>query len=138
MRSLALLLLLGLSRGVYAQEWATIPTDAPNIQFVVDLASIERKDNVVVFEERLTYDKADKTDPASGLLIKEKLVRRVMDCSNKTQGMLTGSMRSDTGVLIELVTLERSQITMTPIPAGTLAEHELELICGRTKSPAPK
>ena len=138
MRSLALLLLLGLSRGVYAQEWATIPTDAPNIRFAVDIASIERQDNVVVFKERLTYDKADKTDPASGLLIKEKLVHRVMDCSNRTQGMLTGSMRSDTGVLIELVTLERSQITMTPIPARTLAEHELELICGRTKSPAPK
>ena len=138
MRSLALLLVLGLSRGVYAQEWATVPTDAPNIRFAVDLASIERQDNVVVFKERLTYDKADKTDPARGLLIKEKLVRRVMDCSNKTQGMLTGSMRSDTGVLIELVTLERSQITMTPIPPGTLAEHELELICGRTKSPAPK
>ena len=138
MRSLALLLLLGLSRGVCAQEWATIPTDAPNIQFAVDLASIERQDNVVVFKERLTYDKADKTDSASGLLIKEKLVRRVMDCGNKTQGMLSGSMRSDNGILIEHVILERSQIAMTPIPAGTLAEHELELICGRIKSPAPK
>lgn len=120
MRSCALLLLLGLSLGVYAQEWATIPTDAPNIQFAVDLASIERQDNVVVFKERLTYDKADKTDPANGLLIKEKIVRRVMNCSNKTLRMLAGSMRSDTGVLIELVTLERSQITMTPIPPRNL------------------
>lgn len=138
MRSLALLAFLVLSHGGYAQEWAAIPTDAPNIRFAVDLASIERQDDIVVFKERLTYDKADKTDPASGMLIKEKLVRRVMDCGTKTQGMLSGSMRSDTGILIELVTFDRSKMVMAPIPAGTLAEHELELICERTKRPTPK
>ncbi len=38
---------------------------------------------LLLFKERLIYEKADKIDPASGMAIKEKLVRRVMDCGNE-------------------------------------------------------
>jgi hypothetical protein len=121
-----------------AEEWTPIEIAAPNIQFAIDFASIEREDDIVIFKERLTYEKAEKIDPASGMPIKEKLVRRVMDCSNKTQGMLSGTMRNDAGVMIEMVTFDRDQMVMAPIPPGTLAEHELELVCKKTANPPPK
>ena len=121
-----------------AEEWTPIETAMPNIQFAIDFASMERDEDIVTFKERLIYEKAEKIDPASGMSIKEKLVRRVMDCGNKTQGMLSGIMRNDAGVMIEMVTFDRNQMVMAPIPPGTLAEYELELVCKSTKNPAPK
>ena len=121
-----------------AQDWTPISTSAPNIEFAIDMNSIEREENVVIFKERLTYETAEKIDPASGMAIKEKLVRRVMDCRNKTQGMLSGTMRNDAGVMIEMVTFDRDQMVMAPIPPGTLAEHELELVCKKLNVPASK
>ena len=138
MRKLALLSFLFASHGADAQEWTPIDTAAPNVEFAIDFTSIERDAEFVIFKERLTYVNADKIDSASGMLIKVKLVRRVMDCVNKTQGMLSGSMRNESGVLIEMVTFDRSQMVMAPIPPGTLAEHELELVCKKTKRPAAK
>jgi hypothetical protein len=138
MRWPALLPLLIASQNIVAQEWTPIQTGAPNIQFSIDFSSMEREDDLVIFKERIIYATADKIDPTSGMAIKEKLVRRVMDCERKTQGMLSGSMRNESGVLIEMVTFDRSQMVMAPIPAGTLAEHELELVCKQTKSPTAK
>jgi hypothetical protein len=123
---------------VCAEEWTPIETAVPNIEFSIDFASIERDEDIVIFKERLTYETAEKIDPASGMAIKEKLVRRVMDCRNKTQGMLSGTMRNDTGVMIEMVTFDRDQMVMAPIPRGTLAEHELELVCTKSKVPVSK
>jgi hypothetical protein len=129
-----------LSMGVIAnaQDWTTIQTAAPNIQFFIDLNSAEREDDLVIFKERLTYTIADKIDPASGMAIKEKLVKRVMDCAKRTQGMLSGSMRSDTGSLIEMVTVDRAQMVMAPIPHGTLAEQELEMVCKKSSAAPAK
>ena len=122
-----------------AQDWTPISTSAPNIEFAIDMSSIEREEDVVIFKELLTYETAEKIDPASGMAIKEKLVRRVMDCRNKTQGMLSGTMRNDAGVMIEMVTFDRDQMVMAPIPPGTLAEHELELVCKKNSNvPASK
>ena len=121
-----------------AQDWTPISTSAPNIEFAIDMSSIEREEDVVIFKERLTYETAEKIDPASGMAIKEKLVRRVMDCRNKTQGMLSGTMRNDAGVMIEMVTFDRDQMVMAPIPPGTLAEHELEVVCKKLNVPASK
>ncbi len=127
---------LCLSISAFAQDWTPIPTSANNIEFAIDMSSIERDDNLVIFKERLTYITPDKIDQASGMAIKEKLVKRVMDCAKRTQGMLSGAMRSDTGSLIEMVTIDRAQMVMAPIPRGTLAEQELELICNKSK-PTP-
>lgn len=136
MPRISLLLCLCLSVSALAQEWTPIATSAPNIEFAIDLSSIERDENLVTFKERLTYMTTDKIDPASGMAVKEKMVKRVMDCAMRTQGMLSGAMRSDTGSLIEMVTIDRAQMVMAPIPRGTLAEQELELVCRKSK-PAP-
>ncbi len=129
-------IILAMSVVAHAQDWTTIQTAAPNIQFAINLNSAEREDDLVIFKERLTYTNSDKIDPASGMAIKEKLVKRVMDCARRTQGMLSGAMRSDTGSLIEMVTVDRAQMVMAPIPPGTLAEQELEMVC-KNSSAAP-
>ncbi|MEO5862442.1 MAG: surface-adhesin E family protein, partial [Burkholderiales bacterium] len=98
MRILPLVTLLLLTTApVYSQEWTQLPTSNPNVRFVIDLGSIEREGDLALFRERLSYDKPDILDETSGMLIREKLVHRAMNCNNKTQGMLSGSMRSDSG-----------------------------------------
>ena len=138
MRILLLPICLSVSLSAYAEEWTPIQTSVSNIQFAIDMSTIERDEDWVIFKERLTYTNSDKIDPASGIAIKEKLVKRVMDCANRTQGMLSGAMRGDTGTLIEMITFDRSQMVMAPIPRGTLAEQELELVCKKLKSTTPK
>jgi hypothetical protein len=131
-RRFALLIVptLAASVSIQAQDWVAIPAEQPNVIFSVDLASIERKGNRVKFQEKLTFEQPTVTDSASGKPIKEKRVRRIMDCKDKTQGVLSGSMISDTGSLIEMVSYEK--LEMKPIPAGTLAEEEHRLVCGWT------
>ena len=137
MRSLPLVTFLLLAaQYAYPQEWTPVRTSNPNVLFAVDLGSIERDGDLAMFRERLSYEKPDTVDEASGMLIREKLVHRVMDCKNKTQGMLSGSMRSDSGSLIERVTFDRNQMVMAPIPAGSLANKELELVCNHLPKPA--
>lgn len=138
MRWLLPLSLLIASQGALSQQWTPIQTGAPNIEFAIDFSSIEREADLVIFKERIIYSSADKIDPTSGMAIKEKLVRRVMNCERKTQGMLSGSMRNESGVLIEMVTFDRSQMVMAPIPPETLAAHELELVCKKPQVPAAK
>ncbi len=137
MRIVPLFTLLLLARlPVYSQEWTQLPTSNPNVRFVIDLGSIERDGDLALFRERLSYDKPDIIDETSGMLIREKLVHRVMNCNNKTQGMLSGSMRSDSGMLIERVTVDRNQMVMTAIPAGSVAEKELDMVCNHPQKPA--
>ena len=137
MRSLPLVTFLLLAaQYAYSQDWTPVRTSNPNVLFAIDLDSIERDGDLATFRERLSYEKPDTVDGASGMLIREKLVHRVMDCKNKTQGMLSGSMRSDSGSLIEQVTFDQKQMVMAPIPAGSLAEKELELVCKHAPKPA--
>lgn len=138
MRALALLPMFFAGVCAFAQDWTIIKTPGANIQFAVDLSSLQSEEGVVNFKERLVYEKADKIDPTSGVAIKEKLVHRVMDCDNRTQGMLSGSMRNEAGGLIEMITYDRSQLVMAPIPPGTLAEYELELVCKKSKAQSAK
>jgi hypothetical protein len=137
MRFVALpVFLLAATPAAFAQEWTQLKTSDPNITFAIDLGSIERDGDFAMFRERLTYEKPEKVDAASGMLIREKLVHRIMDCKRKTQSMLSGSMRSESGTLIERVTFDRKQMVMAPIPAGSLAEKELELVCKAAQKPA--
>ena len=52
-----------------------------------------------------------------------------MDCKEKTQGLLAGSMIDDSGKLIEMVNFDKDQIDMTDIPKGTIAEQEFDMVC---------
>jgi hypothetical protein len=140
MRRIALIYaVLALPCGAAAQDWVALPAEQPNVLFAVDLASIKRDGHRVTVQERLTYDNANQFDPASGKRIKEKRVLRVLDCKDKKQGMLSGSMLSDTGSLIEMLSFDQANLEMTPIPPGTLAEEELRLVCGWFgEAPPPK
>jgi hypothetical protein len=117
------------SQAADAQDWVALPSTTANITFAVDVANIERNGDVVTFAEKLTYTRADQIDEASGRAIKEKRVRRVMNCKDKTQGMLIGSMHSESGTLIEQVTVDPKKLQMAPVPSGSLAARELELVC---------
>lgn len=128
--------LLLAAQPAHSQEWTRLQTSNPNVLFAIDLESIQREGDLANFRERLTYDKPNIVDETSGLLIGEKLVHRVMDCKNKTQGMLSGSMHSDSGGLIEEVTFDQNQLVMAPIPTGSLAEKELEMVCSHAQKPA--
>ena len=137
LRSPALFMILLMSvTSAWSQEWTKLSTSNPNVLFAIDLGSVDREGDIATFRERLTYEIPNIVDEASGLLVREKLVHRIMDCKNKTQGMLSGSMRSDAGILIERVTFDRNQIVMAPIPAGTLADKELDMVCTHGKKPA--
>lgn len=113
------------------EQWRVLPTNAPNVVYAIDLDSLERQGDVVRFRERLTYVVPDQTDPASGRLIKEKHMRRVMQCAQRTQGLLSGALYSDDHRMIEHVSFNPDSLTMSAIPAGSLAELELKLVCSQ-------
>ncbi len=118
-----------LTTAVYGQDWKIIPTAIPDIDFSIDISSIERRENLVTFRERLVFQKADRIDPVSGKHIHQKRTHRIMDCKEKTQGLLAGSMIDDSGKLIEMVNFDKDQIDMTDIPKGTIAEQEFDMVC---------
>ena len=119
------------------EQWRVLPTNAPNVVYAVDFDSLERQGDVVRFREKLTYVVPDQTDPASGRLIKEKHMRRVMQCAQRTQGLLSGALYSDDGRMIEQVSFNPDKLTMSAIPAGSLAELELNLVCSQPAKATP-
>jgi hypothetical protein len=126
--SLILLLALGTLAGA-AERWVKIPTTAANVEFMIDMGEIERDGNVVKFREKLTFLQPEKLDPYSGKLIKEKKVVRLINCQNHTQGVKSGGVFDPKGKLIEWVMVEDNQIEWFAVPAGTVAERELKLVC---------
>ncbi len=136
--------LLVCSAGASAEQWRELPTNAPNVVYAIDFDSLERQGDVVRFREKLTYRVPVLTDSASGRLLKEKHMRRVMQCDRHTQGLLSGALYSDDGHMIEQVSFNAEQVVMSAIPAGSLAEFELNLVCSQpakampsVKSPQP-
>ena len=113
-----------------AEDWVTIPTNASDVTFSIDKASIQRKKNTVRFWEKITYGRPDVIDQASGKLVKEKKVHRIMDCLKNTQSLIYGATFADDGKFITSVSFDESKIKMTAIPRGTLAAEELKLVCG--------
>lgn len=126
----ALLMAVGAATARAAEGWVVLPTASPNITFSVDLHSVRRDGPRVKFWERLTYVRPEHTDAASGKWIKEKKVHRVMDCERHSQGFIYGALYAEDGAFIESTALDQSRLQMAPIPPGTLAEKELELVCG--------
>lgn len=106
-----------------------IPTAWANATFSVDLESVERSDNKVTFWEKLIYAKPEQKDPASGRMIKEKLVRRILDCADRTLGYTRGVVLAEQGRTIQAVAIDEARVQMQPIPAGSSANRELMLVC---------
>ena len=113
----------------FALAWVTIPTNDPNILFEIDEKSISKQGDLLKFVEKLTYLKPHQADIVSGKIIYEKKVIRLIHCTQKTQGVLQGTLYGENSSLIESVTFAESKVSMQAIPAGTLAEAERELVC---------
>lgn len=128
--ALALIALASAQPG-FAEQWLEIPTNAPNVIYAVDLDSVERRADTVRFRARLVYIAPNQRDEATGKLIKEKHMQRVMECRMQTQGLLAGALYADDQRMVEYVAYRPAQVTMMPIPSGTLAEAELKLVCAR-------
>lgn len=111
------------------EDWISLPTSAPDVTFTIDQASIERQGNIVKFWEKITFEKPDVKDEASGMMIKEKKVNRIMDCTGHTQGVISGATYGENGRFITSVEFSAAQIRMNAIPPGTLADEEFNLVC---------
>ena len=129
--AVSVLICVGISCTVFAaEEWVTIPTNASDVTFSIDKGSVVRKKNTVRFWEKITYGQPEVVDQASGKLVKEKKVHRIMNCSKNTQSLIYGATYADNGDFITSVSYEESKIKMTAIPPGTLAAEEFTLVCG--------
>ncbi|HTD90454.1 MAG TPA: surface-adhesin E family protein [Burkholderiales bacterium] len=120
-----------------AEQWVPVEAHSTNRVFAVDTLSIRRDGAIVTFRERLVFTKPEQRDAVSGKLIKEKQVLRAMRCSEKTQGVKAGSLFDESGRLIESVSLDDKLIAWAPIPQGTVAEREMDLVCNPTAAAKP-
>ncbi len=118
-----------------AEDWLVIPTAAPYITFSIDKNTVERNGNMVKFREKLTYAKPEKRDEISGHLIAEKRMHRVMNCAEKTTGLLHGAMYNENGRFITSTSIDEEKIVMTEIPPNTTAAGEFSIICGAVETP---
>ena len=82
-----------------------------------------------MFWEKMGYVTPEAKDQTSGKKIKEKKVRRIINCKERTQGYNYGVTYAEDGSFITSIMLEPSQVKMTSIPPGTIAEEELNLVC---------
>jgi len=112
-----------------AEEWLTIPNSDPNITFSFDKGSIKRRGNLVSIWEKMVYIQPQIKDEASGKMVKEKKVHRLMNCEDYTQGVIYGATYTENGRFISSVSYDEPQAQMSPIPSGTLAAEELRLVC---------
>jgi hypothetical protein len=112
-----------------AEEWITIPNSDPNITFSFDKASIARRGNLVRVWEKMVYTQPQIKDEASGKMIKEKKVHRLMNCDDYTQGVIYGATYTENGRFISSVSYDEPQAQMSAVPFGTLAAEELRIVC---------
>lgn len=119
-----------------SEDWLVIPTATPNLAFSIDKGNLEKKGNLIKFWEKMTYAKPDIRDEVSGYLIAEKKMHRVMNCAEKTQGLIHGSTYGEHGRFITSISVDEAKIAMSEIPPNTIAASELTLVCGATASTA--
>ena len=117
------------------ESWLTIPNSDPNILFSIDQGSIERQGDIVRFWEKLVFIQPKIVDEASGKLVKEKKVHRLMHCADATQGVISGATYAENGRFISSVSFDAPQSEMSAIPPGTLAAAELKLVCKMSSNP---
>jgi hypothetical protein len=139
-----LLLTIAVLSGVNAmaaEQWTPIETTTENLAFSIDVASVQRKGETVTFRERLVFTNPEQRDAVSGKLIKAKHALRVMRCNAKTQGVKSGTLVDEYGRAIETVSIEDRLIHWLPIPVGSVAERQFDLVCepkAATKPAAPR
>lgn len=117
-----------------SEDWLAIPATTPNLGFSIDKNSLERNGNLVKFREKLTYVKPDIRDEVSGHLIAEKKMYRVMNCAEKTQGLIHGSTYGEHGRFITSISVDEANIVLNDIPPNTIAASEFALLCGTAPS----
>lgn len=113
-----------------AEEWLTISSPSANITFAIDKGSVERTGHLARFWEKMTYAKPEARDEASAKMIKEKRVQRLMNCEERTQAVMFGALYAEDGSFITSTTFDQPQKAMTAIPPGSIAEEELNFVCG--------
>lgn len=124
------LLCLAASYSASATEaWVEIPNNDPAITFWLDKNSVKWRGEWVSVWEKIVYEQPKIKDEASGKLVKEKKVHRLMHCTDHTQGVLFGATYAENGRFISSVSYDEKQIQMSPIPTGTLAAEQLRLVC---------
>lgn len=116
-----------------AESWLALPNSNSNILFSVDENSLIRKNDIVKFKERLIYVRPELTDTVSGKMIKEKIVRRIMNCKERTQAYIYAALIAENGKRLEESFLNEDKVTMTAIPPKSLADTELEWACKHIK-----
>lgn len=114
-----------------AEDWLTISTNASNISFAIDKASIERTGSTVQFWEKMVFSKPDLKDEGSGKLIKEKRVQRMMHCQNHRQAVIYGAIYGEDGSFITSTSFDEEHRELIGIPPGTVAEAEFNLLCAK-------
>jgi len=124
-----LLALTAYSPSHAAEEWLTIPTSSDNITFSIDKVHLKRSGKVVKFWEKIVYTQPTIKDETSGKMIKEKKMHRIMNCAERTQGLLHGVTYSEQGKFITSLSLDEDKTSMAAIPYNTVAETEFEIVC---------
>ncbi len=124
-----LIALAGTFNAIAAEQWVPVEASSEKLAFAVDVASIQRKGETVTFRERVVFTNPDQRDAVSGKLIKEKHALRVMRCKAKTQGVKTGWLFDENGRTIETVSVEDRLIHWLPIPEGSVAERQFDMVC---------
>jgi len=117
-----------------AEEWLNVPTASDNITFSIDKVHLKRSGKVVKFWEKIVYTQPTVTDEISGKMIKEKKMHRIMNCANRTQGLLHGVTYGEQGDFITSLSLDEDKASMTVIPDKTVAATEFEIVCANTYS----
>jgi hypothetical protein len=129
-RLLAALLALAANNPAHAEEeWLTIPTSSDTLTFSIDKVHLKRSGKVVKFWEKIVYNPPTVKDETSGKMIKEKKMHRVMNCADRTQGLLHGVTYGEQGNFIASLSLDEDKTPMTAIPANTVAAAEFEIVC---------
>jgi hypothetical protein len=132
---LAVLLALTAYSPAHAEEeWLTIPTSSDTLTFSIDKVHLKRSGNVVKFWEKIVYSPPTVKDETSGKMIKEKKMHRVMNCADRTQGLLHGVTYGEQGNFISSLSLDEDKTSMTAIPDNTVAATELEIVCANIAS----
>jgi hypothetical protein len=113
-----------------AEDWQDIDSTPDGIGFAIDKSSIERTGQRVRFWEKMSYASPRVRDEASGKLIGQKRVQRLMDCEARTQAVLFGAVYAADGSFLTSSAFDQPEKAMQAIPAGSIAEEELKRVCG--------
>jgi hypothetical protein len=128
------LLLAASSLAKAEADWQVLNPRAGNTLISMDKNSVVLEAANVTFWEKVEFAQAEEKDDVSGRMIKFKRVQRLMDCTEKTQGVLRGSTFGENNKLIEAIILEPANVVMTPIQSGSVAELQWKLACTKSNT----